>query len=151
METKQLMKRKLSLNNSSSIHVESIVHNYNFNNITPSQIEFEKWQEIIDEEIKYNIVNSICHEIIQLSIDEAYKYYLNRIKYSFVINCAHQAWIEMFEEINLSNDWIDTSNILPLTSSTLSTSDEIYCQRKMLTKDNPSTCSNCCLNVCQLE
>ncbi|KAK0157258.1 hypothetical protein PV327_011296 [Microctonus hyperodae] len=144
METKQFMKRKLSLNNSSSttlIHVESIVCNYNLNNITPSKIEFEKWQEIIDEEIKYNIVNSICHEIIQLAIDEAYKYYLNRIKYSFVIDCAHQAWVQMKLIYQM------TAAILPLISSTLSSSHEIYCQRRIVTKDNPSTCNDWCLNV----
>ncbi|KAM0733000.1 hypothetical protein ACS0PU_012549 [Formica fusca] len=87
----------------------------------PSRIPRMKWQEIIEEERISHIVGSIREEIVRSAEEAIREGYLRRRIYGFVVNCAHEAWMRVFQWAHLryddegmiSDDWTPDDDETP--------------------------------------
>ncbi|XP_033227912.1 uncharacterized protein LOC117179861 isoform X2 [Belonocnema kinseyi] len=74
------------------------------NNSLATNFSGPKSKNIAEEQNVYYLINSITTEIVQSAMDEIYQIYLERTSSSFAANCAHLAWLQCFNLMDLKHD-----------------------------------------------
>ena len=100
---KSIKTKKNNVLSASSIAAKNIPLATIFSGPIPSKIPSKKWLEIVQDEKIDDLINSVRAEIVQSAINEIYRRYIEKTSYSFMVHCAHLAWLRCFDVNRLKN------------------------------------------------